>query len=213
MDHRSLNIQATRNNKIVLKVIQGHFATSHTHVNLYLDMTSMKTRQSEAEEVGRELAHQYVNHVSIDTIVCMDGCEVIGAFLAQELAKSSMLSVNAHKSINIITPEINTDGKMMIRDNNLSAVNGANILLLVASVTTGNTIRKTLECIDYYGGKIQGVGAIFSAVDSIDNIQVYSVFHKTDIPEYQTYMINECPFCKAQHKLEAIINGYGYIQI
>ena len=213
MDNRTLTIYAPINNKIALNVIPGHFATSYSHVNLYLDMTSMKTRQSEAAEVAKELAHQYVTNVLVDTIVCMDGCEVIGAFLAQELSKSGMLSVNAHKSISIITPEINTDGKMMIRENNLSAVNDKHILLLVASVTTGNTIRKTIECIEYYGGKVKGVSAIFSATEDIDYVHVYPIFRASDLPEYKTYAISECPFCKEEQRLEAIINGYGYIKI
>ena len=43
----------------------------------------------------------------IDTIVCLDGCEVIGAFLASELSRSGVLSTNAHKTIYVVTPEFN----------------------------------------------------------------------------------------------------------
>jgi len=213
MESRAVKIYAPINNKIALKIIPGHFATSYSHINLYIDMTSMKTRQSEAAEVAKALAEQYVNEVVVDTIVCMDGCEVIGGFLAQELSKAGILSMNAHKTIYIISPEFNTNGQMIFRENIQPAVLGKNILLLVASVTTGNTVRKSLECIQYYGGKVQGVSAIFSAVKDIDNVKVNSIFRAKDLPEYKNYNINECPFCKANQKIEAIVNGYGYVKL
>ena len=31
-----------------LKITPGHFATNHAHINYYLDMTTLKTRLSEA---------------------------------------------------------------------------------------------------------------------------------------------------------------------
>ena len=33
----------TKNSSIPLKVVPGHFATNHSHVNYYLDMTTLKT--------------------------------------------------------------------------------------------------------------------------------------------------------------------------
>ena len=53
----------------------------------------------------------------IDTIACLDGCEVIGAFLASELSRSGVLSTNAHKTIYVVTPEFNSNGQMIFRDN------------------------------------------------------------------------------------------------
>ena len=38
------------NEKIHLHVVPGHFATSHSHINSYLDMTTLKVRHSEAAE-------------------------------------------------------------------------------------------------------------------------------------------------------------------
>jgi orotate phosphoribosyltransferase len=189
MERRAEKIFAPMNNKIALKVIPGHFATSHSHVNYYLDMTSMKTRQSEAAEVAEILAGQYVHTTVVDTIVCLDGCEVIGAFLAQELSNSGIISMNQHKTIYVITPEFNTNGQVIIRDNNQSAVYGKNVVLLVASATTGITVRKSIECIQYYGGKLQGISAIFSAVDSIENTSVNAIFHSKDIPDYNNYKV------------------------
>lgn len=213
MESRVVKVYAPMNKKIALKVIPGHFATSNSHINLYIDLTTMKTRLSEATEAARVIAKQYVNTTMVDTIVCLDGCEVIGASLAKELTNAGVQSMNQHQTIYIISPEFNTNGQMIFRENNQPAVYGKSIILLVASATTGDTIRKSLECIQYYGGKISGVSAIFSAVDEVDNVAVNSIFKTKDLPEYQSYQIGECPLCKAKQRLEAIVNGYGYMKL
>ena len=35
--------------KVPLRVAQGHFATNHSHINYYIDITYEKTRLSEAK--------------------------------------------------------------------------------------------------------------------------------------------------------------------
>jgi len=129
METRAIKIYAPMNKKINLKVIPGHFATSSSHINLYIDLTTMKSRQSEAADAAAVIAKQYINNVVVDTIVCLDGCEVIGAFLAEELSKAGIRSMNAHQTIYIITPEFNTNGQMIFRENNQPAVYNKNIVL------------------------------------------------------------------------------------
>lgn len=213
MESRAISIYAPMNNKIGLKLIPGHFATSYSHVNYYIDMTSMKTRQNAAAEAAKSMLPENGSELVVDTIVCMDGCEVIGGFLAEGLSNAGVLSMNSHKTIYIISPEFNSDGQLIFRENNQPAVFGKNVLLLVASVTTGNTVRKSLECIQYYGGKIQMINAIFSDVEDIDGFPIHSIFKTKDLPEYKKYSIDDCPFCKANQKIEAIINGYGYSKL
>jgi orotate phosphoribosyltransferase len=213
MESRAIKIYAPMNKRIALKVMPGHFATSNSHINLYIDLTTMKSRQSEAAEAARVMAKQYVNSAVVDTIVCLDGCEVIGAYLAQELSSAGIRSLNAHQTIYIIAPEFNTNGQMIFRENNQPAVYGKHILLLAASATTGDTLRKSLDCIKYYGGHIQAISAIFSAVEKIDGVKVNSIFKAKDLPDYKSYSIGECPLCNAKHRLEAIVNGYGYMKL
>lgn len=213
MENRAIKIFSPMNNKIALKIIPGHFATNFSHINFYIDMTSIKTRQNEASEAAKSMVDQTDMDIVVDTIVCMDGCEVIGGFLAMELSNAGILSMNLHKTIYVISPEYNTSGQIIFRDNNQSAIYGKNILLLVASVTTGNTVRKSLESIRYYGGKVQRINAIFSTVDKLEGIPVHTIFSSKDLPEYKHYNINDCPFCKAHEKIEAIVNGFGYTKM
>ncbi len=213
MERRAIKINAPMNKKLALKVIPGHFATSNSHINLYIDLTTMKTAQSEAMEAAKVISKQYVTSTAVDTIVCLDGCEIIGAYLAQELSNAGIMSMNAQQTIYIVSPVYNTNGQMVFRENNQPAVYEKNILLLAGSATTGDTIQKSIESIKYYGGKIQAISAIFSAVNKVDGIPVHSIFKPKDLPDYTSYHVGECPMCKENRKLEAIVNSYGYMKL
>jgi hypothetical protein len=213
METRAIKIETPISKKIALKVIPGHFATSNSHINLYIDLTTMKTRQSEASEAARILAKQYIVSTLIDTIVCLEGCEVIGAFLAQELSNSGFMSMNEHQTIYITSPTYNTNGQMMFQQNIQPLIHNKNILLLAGSTTTGDTLKRSIECIQYYNGMVQGISSIFSAVEKVDNITVHSIFKPKDLPDYASYPIGECPLCEAKQRLEAIVNGYGYMKL
>lgn len=212
MENEYIKIQAP-GSSVPVKIMPGHFATNHAHVNYYMDLTTAKTRISDASELARNLAEMYMFDTIVDTLVCMEGTEVIGAFLAQELAKAGFLSLNAHKSIYIVTPEYNSNSQIIFRDNNLPMIRDKNVTLLTASVTTGLTLNKGIEAIQYYGGILQGISAIFSAVDSVNGVPVHSVFRERDVPEYQYYDYRNCPFCKAGKKLDGLINPFGYSKL
>ncbi len=59
----------------------------------------------------------YLYDIVVDTIVSMEGTEVIGTLLAEELTKGGFLSLNAHKTIYIIKPEFNSNSQIMFKDN------------------------------------------------------------------------------------------------
>lgn len=213
MESKMFKIYAKRDDHIQLKIYPGHFATSQSHITHYLDMTTMKSRLAEAEHIANALARNYEASIPVDTIVCMDGLEVVGTLLAEELTRSGILSMNAHKTIYVTSPESSNVGQLIFRDNVQPMINGKNILVLIGSVTTGETLTRALATISYYGGQLRGVSAIFSAVDRVAGMPVYSLFSKHDIPNYRTYRAHECPLCQSQQKLDAIVNGYGYSKL
>ncbi|MBR6897646.1 MAG: orotate phosphoribosyltransferase [Lachnospiraceae bacterium] len=198
---------------ISMRVIPGHFVTSHSHINFYFDMTTMKIRQSEAEAVARQIASQYSYNTIVDTIACMDGTEVIGAYLAEELQHSGIMSMNSHKTIYIVTPELNVQNQLIFRDNNRIAIEGKHVLLLLASATTGRTISSSLDCIRYYGGHLAGISALFSAVDTVAGEPVHAIFSAADVPNYSTYSQHDCPMCRNAEKIDALVNSFGYSEL
>lgn len=213
MESKMFKIYARSDERIQLKVFPGHFATPQSHITHYLDITTMKSRCSEARRIAQTLSRNYEASVPIDTIVCMDRLEVVGAYLAEELTKAGVLSMNTHQTIYITSPEYNNVGQMIFRDNVQMMIDGKNILILNGSVTTGETLSRAVESILYYGGKIRAIAAIFSAVDKVAQLPVHSIFQQKDIPDYGTYRVHDCPLCRNKQKLDAIVNGFGYSKI
>lgn len=214
MENKLKDIRSTRNPKARIKIMEGHFATSHSHINVYIDMSTVKSRHNNARETARELASRYVATTPIDTIICLDGTEVIAAYMAETLADNAMHSINSGKNISVITPEINSAGQMIFRDNNQRMIQNMQVLLLVASATTGKTINRAVECIEYYGGTVCGISAIFSAAKASHGIEINAIFEEDDLPvPYRAYTAHDCPYCKQHKKIEAIVNSYGYSKL
>ena len=198
------------NPNVVLKAIPGHFITPNSHVNYYLDMTTIKSRLSEASAAAKELSRQIDPSTIVDTIVCMDGCEIIGAYLAEELTKAGVLSINFHKTIYIVTPEIASTGQLVFRDNIQPMIKGKNVLLLMASATTGQTIIRATQALRYYGATISGISSIFSAANSSMGIPIKSLFTIKNIPEYKAYDPEGCSMCRDKKTIDAFANAFGY---
>ena len=89
----------TKRNNLFLRVCKGHFATNDRHSNYYIDVVAQKARLSEAKAVAEELSAYFYHSTIVDTILCLDGTEVIGACLAEELTQADFVSMNAHKSM------------------------------------------------------------------------------------------------------------------
>jgi len=83
------------------------------------------------------------------------------------------------------------------------------VLLLISTVNSGKTIRRMLECVEYYGATVQGIATVFSTVPNVDGVPIYSLFTPEDIPGYATSSPKECPMCKAGRKIDALANSYG----
>ena len=212
MDNKYVKIHTT-GCEAPLKVTPGHFATNHAHINYYIDMTTLKTRLSEAQEIARSLVGMFLYDTAVDTIVCLEGTQVIRSFLAQELTGAGVLSMNAHKTIYIVTPEYNSNSQMIFKENILPMIRGKNVILLTASVTTGLALNKGIESVLYYGGVLRGITAIFSVLEEMNGYKITSIFNKKDVPDYAFYDYRDCPFCKQGRKLEALVNSYGYTNL
>ena len=77
------DLRSARNPKARIKILEGHFATVNSHINTYIDMSTVKCRHNNGRETARVLANHFQNNTMIDTIVCLDGTELIGAFMAE----------------------------------------------------------------------------------------------------------------------------------
>ena len=204
---------ATKRQNLFLRVALGHFATSNCHSNYYIDVVAQKTRLSEARAVAEELSSYYYADTVVDTILCLDGTEVIGACLADSLSKANILNMNAHKSIYVVTPETTGGSQLLFRDNIIPMIAGKNVLVLAVSVASGKTVEAALDAVSYYGGTVSGIAAIFSTAAECRGLPVRSVFDPNDLENYECHPSHECPMCKAGQKLDALINCHGFSKL
>ena len=205
--------QPTAKGDIVLDVSRGHFATGHSHINYYIDVTRQKFCLSEARKVAQELAREYKMYTMIDTILCLDGTEVIAACMASEMTKSGYMNINQNQDMNVLTPERTMGSQLIFRENISPMITGKKVLILVASLATGYTAKSAIETITYYGGKTVGIASIFATVDQLGGLPVRSLFNPKDLPGYETRDASDCPLCRAGKRLDAIINNFGYSKL
>lgn len=203
----------SKRKNLFLRLSKGHFATSHSHINYYIDVTTQKTRLSEAKAVAEELLGYYRSNTIVDTILCLDGTEVIGTCLAEELTKADFVNMNAHQTVYIVTPEHTTGSQLLFRDNTIPMIAGKHVLILAASVTTGYTAQAAVEAINYYGGHVSGIASLFATVDKCAGYTVNAAFDLKDLPDYASYPSHECPLCKEGKKIDALVNSYGFSKL
>ncbi len=203
----------TNNNNLVLRVAEGHFASNHMHSNYYIDVAAQKSRLSEAKAVAQKLCSGYKYSTTIvDTILCLDGTEVVGTCLADQLVKNDFVNINAHQTIYVVTPEI-SGSQLLFRDNIVPMIKGKHVLILAVSVASGATVNTAVEAINYYGGNTVGIASLFSTKDEIAGHKINSVFDPSDLEGYFSVPAHECPLCKQGKKLDALINFHGFSKL
>lgn len=199
-----------RRGNVTLRVANGHFATTHSHINYYIDITNQKTRLADAKAAAAELAKHY-SSVPVDTILCMDGMGLVGACLADALT-ANRRSVSNADTICVVDPEYRDGGQIIFRDNIQPSIRNKKVLILMASITTGYTANRGINAIRHYGGNVVGVTGIYRAVDQMEDesVKVTSIYTIADLPDYQSYPQHKCPICKSGRRIDAMVNTFGY---
>lgn len=203
----------TKGKNLYLRVAKGHFATGRSHTNYFIDVTTQKSRISEAEAVAKELVNYYNRNTMIDTILCLDEMQVIGAFLAKELSRGDFMNMNAHQTVYVVTPEQTSGNQLLFRDSVAPMIQGKHVLILAASVNTGYTAKAAAEAVSYYGGHVVGIASIFATADEFMGYPVSSVFNPNDIEDYKISPSHTCPMCRNGEKIDALVNSFGFSKL
>lgn len=208
----TMKIETKRKN-LYLRVSKGHFVTNNSHSNYYIDVAAQKSRLSEAKAVAEELCSYYRHNTIVDTILCLDGMEVVGTCLADSLTEGDFANMNAHQTIYVVTPESINSSQLLFRDNIVPMIKGKNVLILAVSVATGRTVESAVEAVKYYGGQVAGIASIFATSHDCAGYTVNSVFDPNDLPDYKNYSPHDCPMCKNGDKIDALINCHGFSKL
>ena len=213
MDERLVDLRSTKNPKARIKIMKGHFATSHSHINTYIDMSTVKVRHNNCRETAKVLAEEFIHTTPVDTIVCLEETSTIGSFMAEHLADMSSHSMSRGNNISIVSPEYHQSGQILFRDNVQRMIKNCQVLILAPSITTGKSVKGAIDAVLYYGGTVCGICSVFSSINKINGLEVKTIFTNSDIPDYKAYSPSECPMCKEGKKLDAIVNSYGYSKL
>ena len=214
MNNDIYELTSARNKNVSIRSIEGHFATQHSHITHYIDMTRIKSETVSARATAELFADRFQN-TPIDTVITLERTKMIGGFLAVKLETTG---INLNRNIAVITPEITKD-KLFLRDNLIPYVKDKHVLLMTSTATTGMTLKNGLEGIVYYGGIPAGAVTVFGG-DFGDSLKVGSytvpverLFFAKDIGKYDSYAPNNCALCKAGVKVDAVVNSYGYSKL
>jgi len=210
MEGKAFKLTLEKNPLITLDVLPGHFTTSNTHVSHYLDLGGLKSNALLARNVARELAIPYLSNIMVDTIVCTERTEVIGAYLAEELFEGGISVINSWEEIHIVTPRINNTGHLSFPGSMIQWVSNRNIILLATSISSGRTLDSALDCLSYYQGIVVGISTLFMVKNAMPDQEVNTLFTSDDIPEYKMYSSRDCEMCRQGLPLDALVCSEGY---
>ena len=188
---------STGNPQLKLEIYKGHYATAHGHSNYYIDIANNKANLAQAKAVAKALAAKYKHHTMIDTILCLDGMEVIATCLANELTAMGYVNINSGRDIFILTPEHNAGSQLFFRDNTAPMIHDKFVLIIAASVATGFTVKSAVESINYYGGHVQKRRKNQRACEFVRLLAALTR-HKERIPPHRPRYSGEMPQSEQQ---------------
>ncbi len=207
---KPIRIVSRASKRIYTDAIPGHFATNHSHTNYYIDTAHLRHSNKMAYEAAQVIAAQYAN-LAIDTIVCLEDTKMIGAYLALELTREGLHSLNSGKEIFVVEPVSNVNGKYIFADNLVPMVRGRNVLIMAATAATGGTLSDARECVEYYGGTVAAYTALLSNVPEMQGLPIVHLFSSAELPHYHNYAGGQgCADCMAGRPLDAIVTPHGY---
>ena len=165
----------------VLKIFQesgallnGHFLlASGFHSAQYLEKFQVLQFPPHVEALCQDIAARFVG----DSIEVVVGPTTGGVLLAYEVAKS--LGVRG------IFAERGDDGKGRVLRRGFELKEGERVLLVDDILTTGGSIRDTIEVIDSYGATLVGVGVLADrSGGTVDFGVPLEALLKLDIPKF-----------------------------
>ena len=57
------------------------------------------------------------------------------------------------------------------------------------------------------------MASIFGTINSVDGVEVETLFDENDVTGYAAYPVADCPLCRQGQKIEAMVNGFGYSKL
>lgn len=164
----------------------GHFQlTSGLHSDKYLQSALVLQFPEHASRIGEEIARRFRGE-NIDVVV---GPAVGGIILSHVVGK-------ALGSRSIFTER--KEGKLVFY-RGFEIKPGERALVVEDVVTTGGSVRETIEVVTRCGGKVIGIGSIVER--SAGKVSFDVPYHPLLVVDVASYPPENCPLCKKGEKI------------
>ncbi len=165
-------------------LLQGHFRyTSGRHGSLYFEKIKVAGRPDLVMELGRMTADQMTDIADTVDVVCAPafGAIVFGFAAAHAMKKPfAFLQRNA-------------EGKMGIRSGFRNLVENARVLLVEDVVTTGGSVRESIEVLGEMGAEVVMTGLLVDRTGGTLELPV--PYRALLTVKAESYSPEDCPMC------------------
>ena len=204
-------LTSPRDEKVFIHVCPGHFVSANNHINYYIGTSDVKHNHDVSVDTAMLLSEYYnSNGIQVDTVLCLYETQALGAYIAHELARPNIMKMDPNQEVFVVGSEYDTNGNIIFRDNLVRMIKNKNVVILISAITSGKTVQRAMESVEYYGGSVAGISSVFSAVESINGVYVNTIFSAADVPGYAAYQAHDCPMCQQGMAVMAIANHFGY---
>ena len=187
-----------------VKLIRHEIAEYHLSLRTKNNTLFISGSEKDKKRLMIHLIYNEAQH----TLVSMETLHAIFPRYDIQKIRSDILA--CLNSQHFFIDEYTSGSQIILRDNLAPMVKGKHVLILAASITTGYTIQAAVEAVNYYGGIVAGLSAIFATTHECLGYPVTSIFDPTSLPDYASFDSRDCPLCKAGQHIDALVNSFGY---
>jgi orotate phosphoribosyltransferase len=180
--------QAGLSNEEILEVFkkyqalkEGHFLlTSGRHSNRYLQCALVLQYPAVAEKLCRQL----IKKIAIEDIDIVIGPAIGGITLAYEIGRQlGTAALFAER-----------EDKVMTLRRGFSIPQGAKVLVVEDVITTGGSVKETIEVVKAHGGEVVGVASLVDR--SGGKVDLGHPYYSLLSMEVVSYEADACPLCQ-----------------
>ena len=186
-------LTSPRNENVFIHLVKGHFVSANNHINYYIGTSDVKHNHDVSVDTAMLLSEYYnSNEIQADTVLCLYETQALGAYLAHELSRPNMYRYDSKREIYVVGSEYDSSGNIIFRDNLVRMIKDKNVIVLISAITSGKTVERAMESVQYYGGNVIGIsGTNLTDIDpgETESFEVSGQFFKdatySDIAQYK----------------------------